>query len=216
MLRFCKGREPRGALARWRSTPGATWDSLGAKDRDPLREALLRDQGRLCCYCQRRIRPDRRSMRIEHWAPRSGGAGHLRWRNLLGACAGRSELGDGGKEQLHCDVRKADTPLYIHPVVGEGLDPRDHLRYLGNGKVVSDDDRATTDIGTLNLNANVFVRGRRSVIDALRGQIHAAKSRRTFLRSRLDRIDRLAPGEEWPEHVEVARYYLERWLRKEG
>jgi uncharacterized protein (TIGR02646 family) len=209
-------------LKRWQSTPGAEWDSLGAKDRDAIRKALVRDLGALCAYCQRRIVPNRSAMRIEHWSacnPRRGettarGNDHLRWRNLLGVCDGGSRL--SGKEPLthHCDVHRGNAPLYLQPAEGEGPSPRDHLRYRGNGKVEADDARAAADIEALNLNARPLERGRTAVLDGLRSGIGSAPSRLSYLQSTLATLDGLKPGDQWPTHVEVVRYQLRRWLRR--
>jgi uncharacterized protein (TIGR02646 family) len=71
------------------------WDGLGAADRTPIRESLVRDQGGLCAYCQRRITLDEEpttglpQMKIEHWRPRSDpDTRPFVWLDLLGVCRG--------------------------------------------------------------------------------------------------------------------------------
>lgn len=61
-----KVKEP----AQWlefRSRAGATFDDVDAP-KDALRQALVREQAGICCYCMGRIRSGAASMKIEHWA----------------------------------------------------------------------------------------------------------------------------------------------------
>jgi len=52
MIRYAKSAQP-ARLTALAATPGIDWNALGAGDRDPIRAALVRDQGGLCAYCQR-------------------------------------------------------------------------------------------------------------------------------------------------------------------
>ncbi len=74
-----KGPEPK-ALPAYRAVPGATYDGKDFTPvKDAIRDAILRDQFHLCCYCLRRIssetqphptKPDVPAvvkMKIEHW-----------------------------------------------------------------------------------------------------------------------------------------------------
>ena len=137
MIRYAKGSPP-ARLTALAATPGMTWAGLGAGDRDPIRTALVRDQGGLCAYCQRRITAGedpttgRSQMKIEHWIPRAVSADHhLTWSNLLGVCMGVSqESADPlpGHHAHHCDASRGDRTLFLHPVEGQGPDPREHLQ----------------------------------------------------------------------------------------
>jgi len=119
------------------ATPDMTWDGLGARDRSPIREALVRDQGGLCAYCQRRIEAHedpvtgRSQMKIEHWIPRAESAEHhFIWSNLIGVCLGTSgDVSEAAARSTtsHCDASRGDK-LFLHPVQGRGPDPREHLR----------------------------------------------------------------------------------------
>ena len=166
MICYVKGAR----LTALAATPGMTWDGLGAEDRRPIRLALVRDQGALCAYCQRRIEASddpatgRNQMTIEHWIPRSESAAHhFTWSNLLGVCRGTSAAIAGARSAgpaRHCDVSRGNRKLSLHPVKGQGLDPRDHLRYTKAGRIESaaGDERVEADIRTLNLNAWQLVR----------------------------------------------------------
>ena len=211
MLRFAKGGEPE-TLKAWRSTPDASYDSLRTEDKAEVRRALLRDQGHLCCYCQRGITGGPEEMRVEHWVPQSSGRDSLRWRNLLGTCHGNAQ-GHGGP--LHCDAARGNRALFLHPVVDEGPDPRAYLRYLGNGEVTSDEQRAREDVvEALKLNAGHLRAARVAVVEALRTRIERKGWSKGTLARELKRLDDLRPGDAWPAFVEVARYHLRRWLHR--
>lgn len=62
MIYIKKGAEPK-SLKEYRSQPNATYEDF--RDKDDIREALLKEQGCLCAYCMGRISKDK--MKIEHW-----------------------------------------------------------------------------------------------------------------------------------------------------
>jgi uncharacterized protein (TIGR02646 family) len=206
MLRFRKGREPRGLL-QLRLTPGSNWDSVDGALKAKIRNATSRDQAALCAYCQRRVDPagvDARgtpTLRVEHWTSRSTQRDQLTWSNLLGVCSGES---DGNR---HCDAARGDVPLTLHPVEGHGVDPRGVLRYLGDGTVESADPAATADVATLHLNAPNLRRGRRSALAGLDGLLGGDRTPAAIGRA-LERLDESVASGRAVEHVEVARYHL--------
>ena len=216
MLRYPKGKAP-SCLAELQATPGAKWSSLGAAERGEIRSALARDQGRLCAYCQRRLPAEgdaavAHGFKIEHWEARSKEQGNdFQWRHLLGVCSGDTSAPE---RMFHCDHKRGNTPLFLHPVEGEGPNPRQFLRYLGDGTVRSEDVQAEKDVDkTLNLNASFLKRARRQVVEAMRLRLQKKGWSRHTLTKELEACA-LGPGIVAPEHAEVTRYHLERWLRK--
>lgn len=226
MLRYSKGKEP-ACLAGWQATPQANWNSLGGAERGQIREALLRDQGALCAYCQRRIANDEKRMKIEHWEARSEGGGQLQWSNLLGVCPGNSRL-EGDRRfpfEQHCDDSRGNRALYLHPVEGQGPDPGQYLRYTSNGQIYAgsapaapdlapEQQQAASDIEVLNLNARRLRAGREAVYDRL----HDLLKKKDFSVSALrEQQAKLRPGgAARPEHAEFALHHLRRWLRAKG
>jgi uncharacterized protein (TIGR02646 family) len=208
-----------------------SWAGLGAEDRNPIRAALVRDQGWLCAYCQRRIdtEEDRcglSRMKIEHWIPRrpqeaaeSRDPADLRWSNLLGVCLGVSAASSEvrSRRNTHCDTHRGNAELFLHPVEGQGPDPREHLRYTGAGVVESarSHARVEADIRALNLNAPQLVRGRLEALDVVRERL----GRSEFATSELKRIARtckISSGVRAPEHAEFVRYHVVKRLRSRG
>lgn len=227
MIRYRKGKSPK-ELDEAAATPGANW-ATGFHERDAVREAVVRDQRGLCAYCQRRItaddqhRPQLQRMKIEHWMPRShpsaGADAQFRWTNLLGVCSGAS-----GRER-HCDTHRGDATLFLHPVDGEGPDPRAHLHYEDNRtgndrdkdggiKVVSAkaDDRVKNDIKVLNLNASVLKRGRSEALEGFKRLAAKKQYDSGALRRQLDDYEQRSTA---PEYFEVIRAYIQRKLRQQ-
>ncbi|MFN7922303.1 MAG: hypothetical protein U0Q16_19530 [Bryobacteraceae bacterium] len=164
-----KAREPR-SLTEYRSAGEASYEDYQGKEE--LRIALVAEQRGLCCYCLSRIRPERNSMKIEHWLPQSfkqeeldGKQEQLAYGNLLAACLG----GEGQPERLqHCDTKKADRQISRNPA-----NP-DHavevtLRYLGDGRIESTDPGFHEELEQiLNLNHPKLVHNRRATLDAFK------------------------------------------------
>lgn len=150
-------------------------------------------------------RADDFDMRIDHWHPRTAGGEHFQWNNLIGSCTHRGS----------CDDRKGETPLFLHPFRGNGPDPREFLRYHGDGSIQADDPRAAADVATLGLNARHLQRDRRSAADVLNRKLRNKGFSLKSLRDQLRAHEALA-GTAAPEYASVLAYMLRRWLRKHG
>ena len=211
MRTIVKGPEP-VTLTAHRQMEHCDYDNYAAKD--DLRNALVSEQRGLCCYCMGRIRPERASMKIEHWRC---GAQHadeqLNYLNLLGACLG----GEGQPAYLqHCDTQKGDRDLEWNPA-----DPEHHiesrLSYGSDGSVHADDDGFDDQLNdVLNLNLPLLKNNRKAVYDALlqwwgmqRGRNQGRVSREQLERERTRNtagVGKLAP------YVQVAVWLLDRKL----
>ncbi len=220
MLRYPKGPPPRSVLAGWQATPNADWDSLPKVDKDKVREALLRDQGHLCAYCQRRIPTKDERMKVEHRRAQSGGEEKLRWSNLLGVCLGDEALETGAPVgEQHCDTSRGDAPLFLDPIDGPGPSPRDHLAYTAEGEARARDtpqkNVVQADIGALHMNAVRLRRERRIVYEELKRRME--KGGWTLKAARDEHAaTRIEPGVRALPQCEVVRYHIERWARQRG
>ncbi|MRG91944.1 retron system putative HNH endonuclease [Polyangium spumosum] len=222
MLRFAKGAAPK-VLTGWQATPGADWESLSATHKDDVRDALLRDQGELCAYCQRRIPTKDGYVKVEHWHAQSAeeeAKGTLRWLDMLGVCLGDEAQETGAKEgERHCDTARGNKKLFLHPVAGRGPDPREHLRYTSEGEVLpstgTSSARVQSDIDALNLNATRLKRARREIFDALRERLDKRKFTTAALNAEYKAAG-IQPGVQSPTQCEVVRYHLRRWARQKN
>lgn len=178
--------------------------------KDALRQALVKEQRGLCCYCQSRIYPNEDQMKIEHWQSQTGfPARQLDYDNLLGACLGGE--GRPPKDQ-HCDTRKGNSVLCFS--VNDPAHPIERkIRFLGDGRIESDDaatNKALTDV--LNLNWSRLVNNRKAVLDAFKqrlgkGGLNAAQELRKW--------DGTQAG-ELPEFAQVMVFWLQKRITKDG
>ena len=218
MRAITKGREPT-SLTAYRKAPDSYYDGYPAKDE--LRHSLVTEQRGLCCYCMRRIRPDRNLpeqdlMKIEHWRSQSHyPSEQLDYQNLLGACPG----GHGKPPRLqHCDTRKGDSDLKWNPA-----NPAHHIEtriwYEPNGSIHSDEadfDNQLDDV--LNLNLPLLKNNRKGVIDALdewwrreKGLVRGSAPRKKLIIRR----DRYVDGDgELPPYWQVAVWWIDQKLAR--
>jgi uncharacterized protein (TIGR02646 family) len=183
-----KGHEP-PSLTAHRLTPPCDYDNYNGKDE--LREALVREQRGLCCYCMGRIESSPDKMKIEHWRCQSDNPDEqLNYRNLLGACRGGH--GQPAPHQ-HCDTRKGDRTLRWNPANPEHrIELR--VRYEIDGSIRSDDTEFNAELDqVLNLNLPVHRNSRRAIFTAVqewckreRDRLHNRVPRETIQRKRAE------------------------------
>ncbi len=133
-----KGEEPESFKA-WKSLARTTqnwgYSYLQNPEKRELHEALIREQGYICCYCGMRITRD--SSHIEHLKPQSSTDPNLsvEYTNLLASCQREREP----KKPIHCGVAKDDwhdEDLMVSP-----LQPNctDFFIYTDDGQILEID-----------------------------------------------------------------------------
>lgn len=205
MRRIDKGPPP-ASLSHHAARPGATYDDY--REKQDLREALVRDQRGLCCYCMQRIRPTPAGIRIEHFRPRRHEALQLSWTNLLGACPG---VVANAREVHHtCDVSKGDQEISVDP---QRLRPGE-IRYGADGTMTIVGNGAQADLDdVLRLNHPRLVGNRRRVHDSLIRELIGAGGRAAWPRARLEqKLAAIREGSELPEFAGLMEFWLERRL----
>jgi len=211
MKHIVKGREPR-SLTVHRRQAGADYDNYAEKD--DLRDTLLMEQGDLCCYCMRRIAVE--NMKIEHWASQTRYPNRqLDYQNLLAACEG----GMGAPKHLqHCDTRKGDDDIRIHPADRQH-NCETYIRYQADGEIYSDNDRINHDLNkVLNLNLQRFCYNRKAVLvgmlDALRKKRPDGVWTKSFLQVEQRRWSHRAAGGQFLEYCQVVSYHLQKKIAR--
>jgi uncharacterized protein (TIGR02646 family) len=164
MKHIHKGTQP-PSLLKYRKQFDATYENY--REKDELREALLKEQGYICCYCMRRITEGH--TKIEHWKPQTKyPALQLDYHNLLAACNGNE---GEPKELQHCDTQKGDAEIVIHPADSQ-KNCEDFIKYRNNGEIYSDDPEINQDLNdTLNLNLQALVENRKRTYKGVIGEI---------------------------------------------
>lgn len=209
MRAFTKGAEPTELREhRSRSDDPNRYSIDAFPDKERLRARLLEDQQYLCCYCMGRI--DDARMKIEHLRPQSAGdeRDRVAWDNLLAACPGNQ--GRPPSEQ-HCDTRKGDRALRLHPfspAVGK-------LRYLSDGKIRIDDPDLQRDLDdVLNLNQRDLVANRNHALAALVHEL-TARSGSTWSPATLQRkLEALRAAPRAQPYLGMLEWWLAEHIRR--
>ena len=147
MIYIKKGAEPK-SLKEYRSQPNATYEDF--RDKDDIREALLKEQGYLCAYCMSRISKDK--MKIEHWISQKSEEGDgeekaLDFHNMLGVCTGYMS---SPYEDQTCDTHRGNIKLEVDPRSQESVA---QIAYRADGTIYSENVLINRDLNeTLNLN----------------------------------------------------------------
>jgi uncharacterized protein (TIGR02646 family) len=192
-----KGYEPAN-LSDWKAQANEnwqpTWDTLRGSEKSDVHQALLQEQGYICCYCGMRI--NLTTSHIEHFKPRK----HfpelaLDYNNFLSSCPGEGQDHAEGEDQgsakdgsvfqkldpnqdetpilgEHCGHQKAswyDPDLTVSP-----QDPNcaDYFRYTGLGEILPTADLALNEaakatIKQLRLDHSKLEASRRSALQGI-------------------------------------------------
>ncbi len=179
MLYIRKGQVPQ-ELIEDRVTPGSDFDGLR---KEPIRHALLEEQGYLCAYCMCRIEDTYQSTKIEHYKPRSCyPALQMDYGNMLAVCHG----GEGGDPAHYtCDTKKGDKELRINPQEPSHMKT---IRYYDDGRIDSTNDDFRQDIKILNLNDTGLIGKRVSALNALKQKLYEMFKERTATQRSMEKL----------------------------
>ncbi len=141
------------------------WNRLTSSERDIIREALKKEQGEICCYCESELLVD--DYHIEHLKPKAKNKYpelQLEYDNLLCSC--QLEIQKG--EPRHCGNSKGswfDDKLLISP-----LNPscESKFKYTYDGHIkpeINNDIKAKTTIERLELDIEKLVDMREKAIE---------------------------------------------------
>ena len=129
-----------------------TYEDLKNPEKKEVTDSLMKEQGYVCCYCERRLTDA--DSHIEHFNPQSNNAvDPLDYTNMLCSCQDKLEQG----EPRHCGNLKSgwfDEKCLVSPLYS---DCEGRFAYLINGKIMpanESDDAAKMTIEKLGLNIN--------------------------------------------------------------
>ncbi len=202
-----KGKEP-NSLTEYRLQEYAYYD--GYQERDQLKDALLKEQKYICCYCMQRISKDK--MKIEHWQPQSKFPElQLAYSNLLAACLGNESQ---PKHLQHCDTYKANSEIKVNPtqLICESI-----IKFRTNGEIYADDFEINKDLQeTLNLNYEGLIKNRKITLDiALKNLMDKNKGtwNKEILQREIDKLDNINNA-EYKAYCQIVIYHLKKKLAK--
>jgi uncharacterized protein (TIGR02646 family) len=149
-----------------------TWRNFQNPEKTIVHNALIKDQGHICCYCMREI--GKETSHIEHVNPRSGTGEEerLSYANMLTSCDAEDQQkrnGQNGNDELlqqHCGHYRQtwyDTALYVSPLIP---DCEKRFRFYDDGAIrpVDDDPGAKATIEKLRLNYSLLIKNRKAAI----------------------------------------------------
>lgn len=161
MKQIVKHPEP-AAFSLWKAAnPTATYKDLQGEVKSALKQALIKEQGYLCCYCECRIR--NASSHIEHFKPKGKPAYaslQLDYENLFASCTIRPT----GDPDEHCGHKKGDAfmDVLVSPLEA---DCASHFSYQLNGHIVAKDERGSATIKLLHLDSELLNQQRKNLLD---------------------------------------------------
>ncbi len=124
------------------------YENLGKREKVDLRNQLLKDQGYICCYCQKRI-PHKFIVKskIEHFLCQDKNPKlQLTFSNLFVSCNGI-----GNNHEFTCDTKKANFDINSFNLITSNITSK--IKYTKNGVIFSEDQNIKNDIkNILNLN----------------------------------------------------------------
>jgi uncharacterized protein (TIGR02646 family) len=147
MKHIAKQGEPE-AFTNWKAMANQDWQpvysELAGEPKKVVKNALMDEQGYICCYCERRLTNE--DSHIEHFRPQSDPVvDPLDFDNLLCSCQNQVKKG----EPRHCGNLKEDwfdQNLLVSP-----LDPdcENRFSFTGDGKIKSRDDNDQAAAATI-------------------------------------------------------------------
>ncbi len=193
-----KGLEPEG-FTEWKALENDGWQpsygNLSGEPKNAVKESLMKEQGYLCCYCERRLTDN--DSHIEHFRPQSDPAvDPLDYTNMLCSCQNQLKKG----EPRHCGNLKDewfDNALLISPL-DAGCESRFFFTADGNIYVNSMTDSAAKEtIERLGLNIPKLKALRASSIEPFLEETLGEEEIRDFVRGYLSKDGNGMYGEFW-------------------
>jgi uncharacterized protein (TIGR02646 family) len=190
-----------------------------------LKQALLEDQGYICCYCMQRIE-HKPNTKIEHFKPISKYPEKtLDYNNLFVACNGIITSESTNKEERkirHCDTSKGDCEgkqrtkndscdLTINPISGEKY----ITQYSNNGEIEYLDLVKNDIEEVLNLNNHILKRNRKTTLKAV--IIEITKKRKSAwtvsqIKNKIKEYQEKNGKNKYKPYCQVIIYFLEKRL----
>ena len=187
------------AFANWKARANANWQPsygvLPSTTKQAVKDGLMREQGWICCYCERRLTDS--DSHIEHFKPQNAPAvDPLDFGNMLCSCQKQLER----REPLHCGHLKGDwfDPNLLVSPLDPGCECKFRFSHDGNMEPMVDGDQAATEtISRLGLNIQKLRAFRADVIEPFLDKDLTDKEIKTLVSSHLGKNSSGQFGEFW-------------------
>jgi uncharacterized protein (TIGR02646 family) len=187
-MRYIKKSQEPPSFTQWKQQANLdwqpTWNSFQAPQKNDVHDALLKEQGKICCYCGIAITRDRNAVavdalgiktsisHIEHLKPRSKYPDEaLVYENLLASCQGEREENPPYPYE-NCGTLKDewyDEQFIVSPL---NSDCASFFSFTGAGEMLPTEEpekrlAAQTTIDKLGLNISKLIAFRRKAVDGV-------------------------------------------------
>lgn len=218
MKRIIKGSEP-PCLLQYRQTNDAKYDNYRPKE--PLKKALLEEQGYICCYCMQRISID--DMEIEHNKAQNENCYpelQLDYKNLLASCTGNRGK---GLENFHCNARKGyyegkniNYTITLNPA-DSNKNCENYIKYGSTGNLFSDDETINHELNEiLNLNRPTLRDNRKITLDVIIHVLNKKFSNKTWskeaIKKKVEELSSKDAEGKYSPYCQYIAWYLSKRL----
>ena len=158
-------------LKEYKELEGACFRDLPKEVKNNLRESLRREQGGICCYCERELKG---KTVIEHIKPKDKEYYpelQLEYSNMVLSCdGGESERKKHDRREnknypLYCDANKNNKQIYVSPL-DDNCEKM--FGYGEDGEIYGLSEEANDTINVLNLSVPFLNHQRKAVIDSIK------------------------------------------------
>lgn len=196
-MRFIiKGAEPE-SFTSWKALRNDDWQpsyqELSNPEKSDIYNTLLKEQGFLCCYCERELKNG--DYHLEHLNPQAAAAGDdLDFNNFLCSCLKPTTKG----EPLHCGNSKGNRIIPIHPLQ---KNCQQQFTFTADGKISGINDDANQTISILALNLSKLNDLRAQALEPFLDPSLSEQDLQQFLRKYLENTAKLNPFLSAVEYV---------------
>jgi len=160
MRYICKANEPE-KFAKWKALANSDWqptyNDLSGEIKAEVFCSLLKEQGNICCYCERELVDG--DYHIEHLNPQSAHVGDdLNYANFLCSCLNKTARGD----PLHCGKLKGSDYIEVHPLL---VNCSSEFSFVASGEITGRTEPAQRTIATLGLDINKLTSMRKTALE---------------------------------------------------
>lgn len=189
------------------------YEDMNAEVRQIIKESLLQEQGRLCCYSGRRINSD--ASHIEHLKPQHLCVNHedTDYANLLAAYPAANG-GFRARYGAHAKDNWYDEHLFVHPL---RPDCEHRFRFKSNGKVEATnlhDQGAVETIRRLNLTDRELTKMRESAIDTVMNSIGQSNAKKSKAEKLMTAMSGRNQNGDYYEFCFAIKQVLEKYLKR--
>ena len=193
------------------------------REKNELRQSLLKEQGYICCFCMRRIEDSNETTKIAHIFPQNPVSDEdkqkvkkenldLDYNNMLAAC-------DGGKGQSpylqHCDTKQGNAILKINPA--DSIKNCEKLiEYKSSGEIYSNNSDIDYDLReVLNLNLDAIKQARKEVYSVIIKKLESKYPNRSWskrsIENEINNYSQLKNGRYAP-YCQYVIFFLQKKL----